>query len=94
MNIDSTMLTDEIISAHRMKEKSFLQLVTDGSGTVMEHIIGDALEEEVTRWTNAGWHERNPDKRTDSRNGYHKPRPVASMGKELWVRVPRTRGVQ
>jgi len=35
MNIDSTMLTDEIISAHRMKEKSFLQLVTDGSGTVM-----------------------------------------------------------
>lgn len=80
-----------IIHDTRSSEKDFFQAVQDRCGAMAERMIADVLEDEVTRWTQAGWHRRCPDKRWDYRCGYHRPRHIQSFGGPVEVRVPRTR---
>jgi len=59
--------------------------------TITKGIIVCVLEDEVTRWTDGGWHERWPAKRWDYRCGYQRPREIQVFGGSIRVRVARTR---
>lgn len=82
---------EAIINDMRSSRKDFFQAVQDRCRLIISRMIKDVLEREVTLWTGAGWHQRCPHERWDSRNGLHKARRIRVFNDSIQVRVPRTR---